>query len=229
MKVTAIIIAAGKSKRIQDKVPKQFINIGDKPILSHTLKRFEECKEIDEILPVVPEDWLAYCSTEIVDKYAFKKINKIIPGGEKRQNSVHKGLLAIPRDTSIVVIHDGVRPLVRVSKITESIKVCKECKAVILAVPVKETIKRIEGGSVLTTLNRERLWNAQTPQTFDYKTLIYAYEKAKLDGFVGTDDASLVERMGIEVKIIEGDYDNIKITTREDLLLAEQILKKTKG
>lgn len=229
MKVTAIIVAAGKSKRLKDKVPKQFIEIEGKPLLCHTLEIFEKCDEIDEILLVVPEDWLTYCSTEVVDKYGFRKINKVIAGGEKRQDSVYKGLSAIPGDTSIVVIHDGVRPLVESSKIIESIKMCKECKAVILAVPVKETVKRIEDGSVVTTLNRERLWIAQTPQTFEYKTLLNAYEKAKSDGFVGTDDASLVERLGIEVKILESDYDNIKITTPEDLVLVEEYLRKRKN
>lgn len=228
MKITAIIVAAGKSKRVQGKIPKQFIEIGGKPVLSHTLTKFEECKDIDRILLVVPEDWLTYCSAEVVDKYGFKKINKVISGGEKRQDSVYRGLLAVPNDTSIVVIHDGVRPLISVSHIAESIKSCQECKAVILAVPVKETVKRIEDGSVVTTLNRERLWSAQTPQTFDYKTLLNAYEKAELDGFVGTDDASLVERMGTGVKILKGDYDNIKITTQQDLLLVEQILKRQK-
>lgn len=229
MKVTAIIVAAGRSKRIKDRIPKQFMEIAGKPILCHTLQGFEDCKEIDEILPVVPEDWLAYCSAEVVDKYGYKKITKVISGGEKRQDSVHKGLLAAPKDTSIVLIHDGVRPLVRVSKIAKSIELCKECKAVILAVPIKETIKRVEGKSVHTTLNRERLWTAQTPQTFDYKLLLEAYEKAKLDGFRGTDDASLVERIGMEVKILEGDYDNVKITTPEDLILAEQILRERKN
>lgn len=229
MKVTAIIVSAGKSKRIKDKLPKQFMKIEGKPILSHTLEIFEKCKEIDEIILVVPQDWLTYCSTEVVDKYGFKKIKKVISGGEKRQDSVYKALLVLPRDTSIVVIHDGVRPLIKPSKITESIKMCKECKAVILAVPVKETVKRIEDGSVYTTLNRERLWIAQTPQTFDYKILLDAFEKAKTDGFVGTDDASLVERLGVGVKIIEGDYDNVKITTLEDLVLVEEYLRKRKN
>jgi len=226
MKVTAIIVAAGKSKRIKEKIPKQFIEIAGKPVLCHTLQGFEDCAEVDQILPVVPEDWLGYCSAEVVDKYGFRKISQVISGGEKRQDSVYKGLLATPKDTSIVLIHDGVRPLVRVSKIARSIELCKECKAVILAVPIKETVKRVEDGSVVTTLDRQRLWTAQTPQTFDYKLLLDAYEKAKRDGFVGTDDASLVERIGIEVKILEGDYDNIKITMPEDLILVEEILRE---
>jgi 2-C-methyl-D-erythritol 4-phosphate cytidylyltransferase len=229
MKVTTIIVAAGKSKRIQDKVPKQFIDIGGKPVLSHTLESFEKCEEIDEILLVVAEGWLTYCSAEVVDKYGFKKVKKVISGGERRQDSVYKGLLAVPGDTSIVVIHDGVRPLIKTSKIAKTIESCRECKAVILAVRVKETVKRVEDGSVVTTLSRERLWSAQTPQTFDYKILLDAYEKAESDGFVGTDDASLVERMGVEVKILEGDYDNIKITTLEDLVLVEEILRKRKN
>jgi 2-C-methyl-D-erythritol 4-phosphate cytidylyltransferase len=229
MKISAIIVAAGKSKRIKDKLPKQFIKIGGKPVLTHTLESFERCEEVDEIILVVSEDWLTYCSTEVVDKYEFKKIKRVISGGEKRQDSVYKALLAVPKNTAIVIIHDGVRPLINPSKITESIKMCKECQAVILAVPIKETVKRVEDGSVHTTLNRERLWTAQTPQTFDYETLLDAFEKAKKDGFTGTDDASLVERIGIKVKIIEGDYDNIKITTPEDLILAEEILKKRKN
>ncbi len=198
-------------------------------MLSHTLERFENCQEIGEILLVVAEDWLTYSSAEVVDRYGFKKVNKVVSGGEKRQDSVYKGLLAVPGDTSIVVIHDGVRPLIKTSTIAKTIESCRECKAVILAVRVKETVKRVEDGSVVTTLNRGRLWSAQTPQTFDYRVLLDAYEKAKSDRFTGTDDASLVERLGVEVMILEGDYDNIKITTREDLLLAEQILKKQKG
>lgn len=225
MRTVAIIVAAGKGTRIDNKVLKQFIEIAGKPVVVHTLEKFELCNSVDEMLLVVPEDYLSY-SLEIVNKFNFKKINKIIPGGEKRQDSVYKGLLAIPHNTKIVMIHDGVRPLVKVSKITESIKLCRECSAVILAVPVKETVKRVEDFSVITTLNRERLWSVQTPQTFDYKLILDAYKKAKEDEFVGTDSSSLVERLGIEVKVIEGDYDNIKITTKEDLLFAQEILKE---
>lgn len=224
MRTVAIIVAAGKSTRIENKLPKQFIEIFGKPVVVHTLEKFELCSSVDEILLVVPEDYLSY-SIEIVNKFYFKKINKIIPGGGKRQDSVYKGLLAVPHNTKIVVIHDGVRPLIKVSKIVESIKLCREFKAVILAVPVKETVKRVEDSFVITTLNRERLWSVQTPQTFDYKLILNAYKKAKEDGFVGTDSSSLVERLGVEVKVIEDDYDNIKITTKEDFLFAQEILK----
>ena len=227
MKTVAVIVAGGKGTRIEGKLPKQFTEIAGKPVVVYTLEKFELCDSVDEICLVVPEDFLSF-SQEMVNKFHFKKLNKIIPGGEKRQDSVYKGLLAIPDNTSFVVVHDGVRPLVKVSKIKESIRLCKECKAVILAVPVKETVKRVENLSVITTLNREKLWSIQTPQTFDYILLVGAYKKAEEDGFSGTDSSSLVERLGVEVKVLEGDYDNIKITTKKDLIFAEEILKSSK-
>jgi len=225
MKTVAIIVAAGKSIRLKDRLPKQFLEIANKPILAHTVEKFERCDLVDEILMVVPEDYLGYCSTEVVDRFDFRKIKMIISGGEERQDSVYDGLLAIPNNTSIVLVHDGVRPFVSVSKIEESINLCKEYKAVILALPVKETIKRVEDDYVVTTLNREKIWTVQTPQTFDYKLLLDAYQKAKEDGFVGTDDSSLVERIGVKIRVLEGEENNIKITTKEDLILAEQILR----
>ena len=225
MKTVAIIVAAGKSIRLKDRLPKQFLEIANKPILAHTVEKFERCDLVDEILMVVPEDYLGYCSTEVVDRFDFRKIKMIISGGEERQDSVYDGLLAIPNNTSIVLVHDGVRPFVSVSKIEESINLCKEYKAVILALPVKETIKRVEDDYVVTTLNREKIWTVQTPQTFDYKLLLDAYQKAKEDGFVGTDDSSLVEKIGVKIRVLEGEENNIKITTKEDLILAEQILR----
>jgi len=225
MKTVAIIVAAGKSIRLKDRLPKQFLEIANKPILAHTVEKFERCDLVDEILMVVPEDYLGYCSTEVVDRFDFRKINKIVGGGEERQDSVYNGLLAIPNNTSIVLVHDGVRPFISVSKIEESINLCKEYKAVILALPVKETIKRVEDDYVVTTLNREKIWTVQTPQTFDYKLLLDAYQKAKEDGFVGTDDSSLVEKIGVKIRVLEGEENNIKITTKEDLILAEVISK----
>ena len=225
MKTVAIIVAAGKSIRLKDRLPKQFLEIANKPILAHTVEKFERCDLVDGILMVVPEDYLGYCSTEVVDRFDFRKINKIISGGEERHDSVYNGLLAIPNNTSIVLVHDGVRPFISVSKIEESINLCKEYKAVILALPVKETIKRVEDDYVVTTLNRENIWTVQTPQAFDYKLLLDAYQKAKEYGFVGTDDSSLVERIGVKIRVLEGEENNIKITTKEDLILAEQILR----
>jgi 2-C-methyl-D-erythritol 4-phosphate cytidylyltransferase len=234
LKTLAIIAAGGQGKRIQGthpqgKLPKQFLMLKDKPILAHTLGKFERCELVDEIILAVPEDYLAYCSQAIVDKYGFKKVRKVICGGKERQDSVYSGLKACPKNTSVVVIHDGVRPLIPVDKISESIQMCKEKGAVVLAVPVKETVKRVEQGSIMTTLDRSKLWLTQTPQTFGYELIQDAYEKAKQNNFMGTDDSVLVERLGAEVTVLEGDYKNIKITTAEDLALAEKFLEVGQG
>ena len=233
MKTIAIIAAGGVGKRIvgdpatggEGNFPKQFLTLKDKPILAHTIDKFERCELIDEIILVVPEDYLEYCSQALVEKYSFKKIKKIICGGKERQDSVYLGLKTCPISTSIVVIHDGVRPLISPEKISESIKLCQEKKAVILAVPVKDTIKRVEDGLVITTLDRKKLWLVQTPQVFEYRLIMDAYEKARKDDFTGTDDSILVERLGHEVAVLEGEYENIKITTAEDLILAEKFLE----
>jgi len=230
MKTIAIIAAGGQGKRIiaadsERKLPKQFLMLKDKPVLAHTVEKFERCELVDEIVVAVPEDYLGYCSQAIVDKYGFRKVRKVICGGEERQDSVYLGLKACPNNTSIVVIHDGVRPLISVDRISESIKICQEKKAVVVAVPVKETVKRVEQGNIVTTLERSRLWFTQTPQTFEYKLILDAYGRAEEDNSVGTDDSVLVERLGHEVTILEGDYRNIKITTMEDLHAAEKLLE----
>jgi 2-C-methyl-D-erythritol 4-phosphate cytidylyltransferase len=189
------------------------------------VQRFETCETIDQIVLVVPEDYLEYCSQAIVDPYDFKKVKKIVCGGSERQDSVYLGLKACPNSTTVVAIHDGVRPFVSPQKISESIRLCEEKKAVILAVPAKDTIKRVEGNSVVTTLDRKKLWLVQTPQVFEYPFILNAYEKAIEEGFVGTDDAMLVERLGQEVAVVEGEYQNIKITTVEDLVMAEKFIR----
>ncbi len=225
MKTIAIIAAGGEGKRIEGKLPKQFLMLKDRLILAHTVDKFERCELVDETILVVPENYLGYCSQKVVDKYGFKKVRKVICGGKKRQDSVHSGLKACPNSTSIVVIHDGVRPLITPDRISESIKICQEKKAVVLAVPVKETVKRVEHGNIITTLDRSKLWLTQTPQTFEYELILDAYEKAKENNFAGTDDSALVERLGHEVAILEGDFKNIKITTLEDLQVAEKLLE----
>ncbi len=224
MKTVAIIVAGGLGTRIKGDLPKQFMRLGDRPILAHTVQKFEACDLIDEIILVVPEDYLGHCSQAIVDKFNFKKATKIVSGGKERQDSVYSGLTACPGNTSIVAIHDAVRPFISIEKISESVNLCREKKAVILAVQPKDTVKRGEGDSVVTTLDRAKLWLTQTPQVFEYKLILQAYEKAQEDGFVGTDDSVLVERLGSEVVILEGDYENIKITTAQDLATAERLI-----
>ena len=227
MNVRAIIAAGGRGERVGGSLPKQFIEIKKKPLLVYTVENFEKCERIDEIVLVVPEEYVGLSSYQIVDVFNFRKIRKIISGGKERRDSVYKALLSLPGNTDIVTIHDGVRPFISIEKIIKSIEMCKEDKAVILALPINETVKRVEDRFVITTLDREKLWVAQTPQTFEYKLILEAYKKAMEDGFIGTDDSSLVERLGFKVKILEGNYENIKITTPEDLALAERMIERS--
>ncbi|HVP37105.1 MAG TPA: 2-C-methyl-D-erythritol 4-phosphate cytidylyltransferase [Terriglobales bacterium] len=227
MNVRAIIAAGGRGERMGGELPKQFIQIKRKPLLAYTLEKFEKSDLINEIVLVVPDEYVGLASYQVVDVFDFRKIRKIISGGKERQDSVHKALLSLPANTDIVTIHDGVRPFVSEEKIVKSIEMCQQDKAVILALLINETVKRVDDRIVITTLDREKLWVAQTPQTFEYKLIMEAYKKAEKDSFIGTDDSSLVERLGIKVKILEGDHDNIKITTPEDLVLAERIIERS--
>jgi len=226
-KADAIIVSAGRGHRLKEGAKKQFLPLAGKPILGHTLTKFETCPLIRSVVLVVGQEDLDYCLKEIVEKYHYRKITQIIPGGKERQDSVRNGLRALADDTEIVVIHDGVRPFVTREMIEESIRGAKRFHAVVLAMPVKETVKIANAdGIVLKTLDRESLWQTQTPQTFQTQIIREAYRRAAEDGFVGTDDASLVERLGPRVHILPGSYTNIKITTQEDLLLARLLLQE---
>jgi len=226
MKADAIIVSAGKGQRFMEGRKKQFFLLADKPILTHTLDKFENCPLIDSILLVVGQEDMDYCLKEIIEKNRYRKISQIVPGGKRRQDSVKNGMDALSRDANIVVIHDGVRPFVTRGMIEDSIHSAQRFGAVVLAIPVKETIKMANAdGTVLKTLDRESLWQIQTPQTFQAHVIKEAYQKATENGFVGTDDASLVERLGMKVHILPGSYTNIKITTPEDLILANLFLR----
>lgn len=226
MKATTIMPAAGRGERMGGEVDKQFLSLWGRPILSYTLEVFENCASVNEVILVVPEEQLHFCSTEIVEKFGFGKVKKVVPGGPRRQDSVYEGLKVVEDASGMVAIHDGVRPFVSPGLIAESVERCKEYGAVIVAVKAKDTLKEGRGGFVDRTLVRENLWLVQTPQIFDYDLILRAYRKAEEDGFYGSDDSSLVERMGHRVKIIEGSYENIKITTPEDLTLAGWILSR---
>ncbi len=241
MKADAVIVSAGKGLRFMEGkstkagttvVPspqpgkKQFHSLGGKPILVHALDRFETCPLIRSILLVVGQEDMDYCLKEIIERYRFQKISQIVPGGKRRQESVKNGIDALPKDTDVVAIHDGVRPFVTRAMIEDSLHAAAKVGAVVLAVPVKDTIKVSNPDrTVLKTLDRETLWQIQTPQTFRLNLIKEAYYRAAEDGFVGTDDASLVERLGMKVHILPGSYTNIKITTPEDLFLANLFLK----
>ncbi|OGP90372.1 MAG: 2-C-methyl-D-erythritol 4-phosphate cytidylyltransferase [Deltaproteobacteria bacterium RBG_16_48_10] len=226
MKSAALIVSAGKGYRFSGEKKKQFLTLAGKPILCHTLEKFETCPSIDLIQLVVGQEDMDYTLKEIVEAYGYRKISQIVPGGKVRQESVKNGIDTLAREVDIVVIHDGVRPFVTHKMIEESIQTAKQSKAAVVAMPVKETIKMVgPDQTILKTLDRESLWQIQTPQTFRADVIRKALHKAAEDGFIGTDDASLVERIGIKVYILPGSYHNIKITTPEDLILASLLLQ----
>ncbi|MCG8482297.1 MAG: 2-C-methyl-D-erythritol 4-phosphate cytidylyltransferase [Clostridia bacterium] len=222
---TAIILAAGKGTRMKRDMNKQYLMLKDKPIMAQTIDVFEKCLLIDEIILVINENERGFCQRIILEKYKFKKIAKVIGGGDERQRSVYNGLSAINKDTEIVIIHDGARPLVTSRIIEKCLKGAMAYGAVSAGVPIKETIKIMTKDKFVDyTPDREDVWITQTPQAFKTETIRAAHLLAIDQKILGTDDAMLVEHMGVKVKMLEGDYENIKITTPEDLIAAEAIL-----
>jgi 2-C-methyl-D-erythritol 4-phosphate cytidylyltransferase len=226
-KVFAIIPAAGSGTRIGGEVKKQFLPLKGKPIIVHTLQQFEHCSDIDEVAMAIPESAMSDMES-IVARYRLHKVSKMMMGGKKRQDSVYNVLNRLTlKDSDIVLVHDGVRPFIETKRMTHLLKVCKEFDAAVLAVQPKDTIRRSTGGGFFDqTLDRTALWQVQTPQAFRAKLLVKAFEKARNDKFYSTDEAALVERLGVKVRIVEGNYDNIKITTLEDLELGVLILDR---
>lgn len=223
MKVIALIPAAGMGKRMGAGINKQYLLVAGIPIVAHTIAVFDSSPLVDEIYVISPLDEIPYCRSEVVDAHGFAKVRAIVPGGAERQHSVLNGLRAVvsPADDDVVLIHDGVRPFVTTEIIERAIETARQTDGALVAVPVKDTIKVVVDGTIRETPPRENLWQAQTPQAFRYGVIRDAHERAATDGFLGTDDTSLVERLGKEVKVVMGDYRNIKITTPEDLILAE--------
>lgn len=220
-----VIVAAGTGSRMKMGINKQFIKLEGKEIIAYTIEKFYNNSNIEDIVVVVKEDESEFFKKEILDKYNFKNI-KIAYGGKERQDSVYNGLKSLDKKCDIVLIHDGARPFVSDKIIDNCIEEVKEHKAIVVGVPVKDTIKVIDNDkNIVDTPNRSVLWAVQTPQTFDYNILLDAYKDAFKSGFYGTDDAMLVERIGYKVKMVEGSYNNIKITTKEDLSVGSQILK----
>lgn len=221
----AIIPAAGMGRRMNTAINKQYLTLNGKPILAHTLDVFERCSLIREIILVINEKEFDLCQEQILDPYHYQKI-QLVKGGLTRQESVYQGLQACPADTDLVMVHDGARPLLTESIIKASIDQTIEYQATVVGVPAKNTIKVIDDhGLVKHTPNRASLIEIQTPQTFSLSLLREAHEEARKQGIEGTDDAFLVEALDHPVKIVIGDYVNIKITTPEDLVIAESIIK----
>lgn len=222
---TAVILAAGKGARMNAGMNKLYLNIRGKAILARTLDVFFTCPSIDEIVLVIGDGEEELCREKVLNHIESSKPVKLVKGGSERQHSVYNGIKAIDPYTDLILIHDGARPFVTAQIIEESICQAKLHKAVIVGVPAKDTIKKADSnGFIEDTPERSSLWLAQTPQTFARDVIINAYEKAIKDEAVATDDAMLVERLGIRVKLIKGSYDNIKITTPEDMAMAEAIL-----
>lgn len=226
-KAFALIPAAGMGKRMGATINKQYLQLGGLPILAHTLAVFQHSPLINGICLVTPADEIAFCRDQVVAAHGFTKVIDIVPGGRERQNSVMNGLKALKRHAAgddVVLIHDGVRPFITPLLLQESIAVAGSCDGALVAVPAKDTIKTVRDGIVLDTPDRSCLWQAQTPQAFRFGVILDAHQSAEEACFSGTDDSSLVERRGGTVRVVPGDYRNIKITTPEDLVLAEAFL-----
>ncbi|QJA09842.1 2-C-methyl-D-erythritol 4-phosphate cytidylyltransferase [Romboutsia sp. CE17] len=225
---SVIIVAAGSGKRMNMGINKQFIKLNKKEIIAHTIEAFYKNKNIDEIIVCIKKEEEELFKKEIIDKNKFKNI-KIAYGGKERQDSIYNGLRKLSNECNIVLIHDGARPFVDDRIINESISTAMEKKAVVVGTPVKDTIKIVNDGNIEGTPSRATLWSAQTPQTFEYNLIIRAYDEAYKNNYYGTDDSMLVENIGQKVTMIMGSYDNIKITSPEDIGIGEQILNSKKN
>ena len=229
MKATVLIPAAGTGRRMGGSISKQYLELAGKPILAHTLTLFENHPLIKNIYLIVPPDDILYCQEQIVDRYGFSKVSRIVAGGAERQDSVRNGINALAEDglaspQQPILIHDGARPLFDCKRLSTLIEMVCETGACTIGVPVKDTIKDVKNSIITDSPDRSRLWQAQTPQGFQYQLIREALDRADADGFVATDDASLVERLGHPVQMLEGDYRNIKVTTPEDILIAVALL-----
>ena len=224
MKNVAVILAGGKGKRMNAPVSKQFIEIEGKPVIYYTLKKFENCDDIDEIVLVLPKDEVDYFIENIQSKYNFK-ISKIVIGGAERSDSVYNALSELV-DTNIVLIHDGARAFVSEKIIKDGIENAKKFGAAAPGVTPKDTIKVKDNKSLSKeTPVRETLVAVQTPQCFKFSMIKECHEKVRKENILVTDDTMVVERYGNKVYLYEGDYKNIKLTTEEDLILAREFVK----
>jgi 2-C-methyl-D-erythritol 4-phosphate cytidylyltransferase len=224
-KVVAIVPAAGLGKRFGPGTNKPFQSLSGKPIIVWSLEILEAVVDIAEIIPVLKNEDMEQ-GAKVFEENSLSKIKKIAPGGRERQDSVYNGLKLIEDKNCLVLIHDGVRPLIERDLIERTIKELKDSDGVALGVPLKDTIKEAEGGIIKKTLRRDSLWAIQTPQIFPYKNILTAYDRAMKEGFYSTDDAALIERYGGKIKVVMGSYKNIKITTPEDLAIAEFLLTR---
>jgi 2-C-methyl-D-erythritol 4-phosphate cytidylyltransferase len=228
MKVAAIIAAAGLGRRMQQDTPKTYLQLAGKPILIHTLEVFEKVPEVKEVLVVVHPEDLEFCQEEVIDPYPLKKVLRLVPGGKERQDSVYHALKVLKKEAvelDVILVHDAARPLVDPAQVRKVLAAARRHGGAILGIPCQDTLKRVNSrGEVVATVDRQELWQVQTPQAFQAALLWRAYQKAMERGFYATDEAALVEALGETVVVVLGTCLNLKITTPDDLKMAEAIL-----
>ncbi len=223
--VVAVVPAGGRGVRMGHDVPKQFLPLGGVPLLVHALRVLESSPTIHAIVMVVPEDDMSYCRQELVPRFALSKVRHVVSGGASRQDSVWNGLQAVDARAGIVVIHDAVRPFVTGTMVRDVVDRARTHGAAVVAVPIRDTVKRVtRDGMIETTLDRQSLWVAQTPQAFKTGLLQDAHRLSRQRGVAATDDAFLVEQLGCEVSIVNGSTDNMKMTCPEDLATGEAMI-----
>jgi 2-C-methyl-D-erythritol 4-phosphate cytidylyltransferase len=222
MSVAALLLAAGRGERLGHELPKAFVPLAGRPLLLHALEALASAPEIDLVIPVVAAAELPRMQALLGEWGPRPKLAAAVAGGAERQDSVRAGVQALPPQASLVVVHDAARALLRSAAVSRVVTAAQRSGAAILAVPVRDTIKRVAAGRILETPARAECWAAQTPQVFRKEILCEALAKADADGYLGTDDAELVERLGIAVEVVEGDIDNFKLTHPEDLVWAER-------
>lgn len=228
MNYWTVIPAAGQGKRMDAGISKQWIELLGKPVLAHTLDVFEKDPACAGIILVGREQELQQMQ-DFIQTFQYTKVRQIVPGGKERQQSVYEGLKKVPEDVDLVLVHDAARPFITIDSIGQLVNKAVDTGSAVLAVPVKDTVKRVVQHQVEETIDRSSLWAVQTPQAFRLSIVKRAHEEADSDGYLGTDDASLVERIGETVAIVMGDYHNIKLTTSDDLLYGQAILLERQG
>jgi 2-C-methyl-D-erythritol 4-phosphate cytidylyltransferase len=226
VKATAIIAAGGTGNRFGSSVPKQFVSVLGIPLIVHTLRAFQQAVEVDRIVLVLPQTDLERFAPDVRKRFRLEKIAAVVPGGDSRQASVLSGLRTIAWPTEWVAIHDAARCLITNDLINKTVKACEGWDGAIAAMPIRDTLKKVNDIKIETTESREHLWGMQTPQVFRFPLVKEAYEKAEKEHFSATDDAQVVERFGGRLRVFEGSSQNIKVTYPEDLKMAEVLLRE---
>ncbi len=226
MSTMGLIVAGGSGIRYGADTPKQYQMVAGRPLLSWTLARFEKASAINRVVVVVAEDFLLYVNNQVINPYGYEKVFKVVPGGATRAESVWRGLEALPLSTAYVAIHDGVRPLIKPSDIDVVVHEAHKHRAAILGRPADETVKRAKAGLILATLDRDKLFLAETPQAFQFDIIKEAYQQGMARSLSATDDAAMVEALGFKVRLVESTGPNPKLTTRDQLEFIKMMLER---